>query len=527
MTSAAANLAGSAAPDARVAGTRRGASAWALGYLLVVGWFSLTPFDFGSSPVGQESLTRIGLPLAAVHRPDALANVALFVPLGLLLRVMLLRRGWSEAGSLLAAVGIAGAAAYGIEWAQRFSASRVSSVADLTCNVAGALIGAALVSAARASGAALLAVQGRVIRDWEEDVRKRPSGVAARLMAAGLLLAAMAPFDVTFSINRLVESARSANLTPFGQNARPGEAIAPAVPDQSSIAVNKQARDRVQLALDGVWVVCGYAVLAVFVRRYLVAHCRMTALAALVWTVAACVMLAAACFLAQMLIISRASDVTDVVLAAVGAMIGAAVSARLIAAWRDDADEFQSVRARIVLAGLVACGAFVCARQLAPFRPQLSTDSIIQGIASIEWLPMAAYQRARLPVAMDDLLSKLGMFAAIGAAAAWRRWLMAAAFDRGYTVRLALVVVAGMAVLESVQILLPSRMPSVTDLLIAAAGVPIGVGVFRYVMTTYEAVMSRGQTEFDRVIYNVEFDAAQPAPVEQVPQRQRISETED
>lgn len=479
------------------------------------------------SPVAPEALTRIGLPLAAVHRPDALANVALFMPLGLLLRVMFLRRGWSEAGSLLASVAIAGAAAYGIERAQLYLPSRVSSSADLACNLAGALIGAALASAALAMRAALIAVQSRVIRDWEEDVRKRPSGVAARLIAVGLFAAALAPFDVAFSVNRLADSIRSTNVRPFERDSRVSPAIAPPVHRNALLAADQQARDRAQLMLDYVWIVCGYALLGVFLRRYLVGHCRMTSQAALGWTIAAGVMLSLGCFVAQMLIMSRASDVTDVILAAAGALLGAGVSARVVSGWNNCADELSNRNARIVQAGLIACVAFACARELAPFTPRVSKEAIAHGLASIEWVPMVTYQRARLPIAMDDLLGKLGLFTAIGGLAAWRRWMTGNDFESRDTIRLIVVAVAGLAALECVQILLPSRMPSVTDLFIAAAGIPLGVGMFRHVMTTYQAILSRGQADVGQVIYNVEFDAAGPAPVEHVPMPKQIATDAD
>ncbi|GAA1736075.1 hypothetical protein GCM10009809_34060 [Isoptericola hypogeus] len=111
------------------------------GYLLFVGWLTLTP-----QPIGPDEQDLIVRALDALHRRGHLesldydrlefvANIALFVPVGVFLLLLFGAGGWWAAAlsSLLMTVGI--------EWAQRFIPGRVSDERDLLANGLGALIG--------------------------------------------------------------------------------------------------------------------------------------------------------------------------------------------------------------------------------------------------------------------------------------------------------------------------------------------------------------------------------------------------
>src|SRR5919106_185007 len=111
------------------------------GYLLFVGWLTLTPQPIG--PDQQQFIQRV---LDGLHRRgyaefldydqlEFLANIALFVPIGMFLLLLFGAGGW-----WLAAIGSFALTA-GIETAQQQIPGRVSDDRDLMANAIGALIG--------------------------------------------------------------------------------------------------------------------------------------------------------------------------------------------------------------------------------------------------------------------------------------------------------------------------------------------------------------------------------------------------
>ncbi len=110
-------------------------------YLGFVGWVTLTPSS--SAPTGSELVLRLlarlqryeELSWLTYTRAELLANVALFVPVGLFLLLLVGTRFWWVAG-----VG-AFLMTSAIETVQRSIPGRVSDERDVLANTAGALIG--------------------------------------------------------------------------------------------------------------------------------------------------------------------------------------------------------------------------------------------------------------------------------------------------------------------------------------------------------------------------------------------------
>lgn len=119
---------------------------------------------------------------------DAICNVLVYLPVGLLLRLMIRRRGsWAITewlGSLALAVGLS----YLTEVTQTILAGRVATLTDVALNTLGAVIGIA----------AAPAVQ-RLLRNHHAwlygELRARPFCAMAGVAWLGLLLAALIPFD--------------------------------------------------------------------------------------------------------------------------------------------------------------------------------------------------------------------------------------------------------------------------------------------------------------------------------------------
>lgn len=113
-------------------------------YLVFVGWLTLTPQPIG--PNQQELILRI---LDGLHRRgyaerldynrlEFLANIGLFVPIGMFLLLLFGAGFW-----WLAAIGSFAMTAF-IEKAQQYIPGRVSDERDIVANTLGALIGIAI-----------------------------------------------------------------------------------------------------------------------------------------------------------------------------------------------------------------------------------------------------------------------------------------------------------------------------------------------------------------------------------------------
>ncbi|WP_104106428.1 VanZ family protein [Nocardioides sp. 616] len=114
------------------------------GYLVFVGWLTLTP-----QAIGDRETRLVNRVLGALHRRgivesldysrvEFLANIALFVPIGMFLLLLFGAGGW-----WLAAIGSFVLTAF-IETAQRQIPGRVPDERDLLANTVGGLIGIAL-----------------------------------------------------------------------------------------------------------------------------------------------------------------------------------------------------------------------------------------------------------------------------------------------------------------------------------------------------------------------------------------------
>jgi len=114
------------------------------GYLLFVAWLTLTP-----QPIGPDQQDLILRALDTLHRHgyaesldydrlEFLANIGLFVPIGMFLLLLFGAGGWWAAAIASFAMTC------GIEYAQRYIPGRVSDERDLVANGLGALIGIAV-----------------------------------------------------------------------------------------------------------------------------------------------------------------------------------------------------------------------------------------------------------------------------------------------------------------------------------------------------------------------------------------------
>lgn len=488
------------------------------GYALVVLWGGLVPFDFslqGTAFVGQ---WWFGLPVQPPHWTDIAANVALFLPLGALVRATLWKRGWWPPLSLIVGVLFCSVMTYGIEVTQLLSEKRISSAADFGANLLGALAGVVLVTLIRSAGFVFRDMLWSVGRRFRESLVERPSAVLAQLCAACLFLAAVSPFDLTFAPDLVYRSVSESHLVPFTSDARLSSTITSTQTDVDGRSESRRRNDRWQRSLDHASTAAGFGLLAILICHYLKNHCKVVGRQRAVWCLQACGLLALFSSGAQLFVLSRSLDTTDILMALVGASFGIMVADRCAMMWARAFDEGESAdRVTLLRVGCAVMLVVIVARELAPFHFATDTAHVRAQLGDVELLPFKSYQTARLPIAVEDILAKLGRLALFGAAlTAWRsggRFTR----DMGSIKRAAIGVGVMVAALEAIQVFLPARTPAMTDVLLAVVGASAVVALLRMAVVVSAMAREYAYSTLDQPIFNVTFDEDAPAPKERVP----------
>jgi hypothetical protein len=295
--------------------------------------------------------------------------------------------------------------------------------------MAGALGGALVVhalgaDAARRSEARLAAL-----------ARERPALLVVAIVAALLAADALYPYAVTLDVSTAWDNLKRSQRQAFGSLARRG---------WGDLLVER--------ALP-------YAALVMGVRLALGdpigggAGARATARA---WLL--CTAWATALEGAKLFIVGRAPSVDNVILAALGGVVGALAFAPLAGS------QEARVRGPALLAWLT--GAHLVYRELAPFDWLGAAHQVAAKASRIEWIPLASYLHADPQSALLDLCGKLvwsGLFgAALRAAGARAPWAWGLALA---------------AALESLQVLQCSHVPALTDVLTFGVGTALGAAV--------------------------------------------------
>ncbi|MCP4591597.1 MAG: hypothetical protein GY842_12725 [bacterium] len=456
---------------------RRRVEAMTALYLLIIIYNSLVPLDFSvmASEIPGASGWVLGLPLVGLSIPDAVSNVAFYIPLGILLCATLVKGGWNRwmafAPTLLFAAGLS----YLMELIQTWSHVRISSGYDCLYNFAGAASGAV------ASRPFVLVVRS-LSRRFTRDLRDRPSLVMTGLLGCALALAALLPMDITFSVDRLQQAAKSAEFVPFEKLSNITELHRYEGEKTGYERHHLMLRDWWMLALDYVTWTLLYAVLALVACYYLRVHCELSAAGAAANALGMCALYSIGSSGLQLFIMSRGLDVTVPIAQMSGALAGVLLQPLILVRQPGSARavwplEREGAR-RLIVLGLTIVIAGIAVRETAPFRFETSSDSIAAQLRVTEWIPGEAYQGARFHSAVDDVVRKVLRFATLGAllaafalygarARSWAPW------------RVGAWAALGIGVFEVGQLLLPSRIPGVTDVLLAWFGTWSGVYLFQ------------------------------------------------
>jgi len=468
--------------------------AFVYGLLLI--YSSLIPFDFSASAPSQGRGDFLGVQITDTNLPDILSNFALYLPFGVLLRAVFARRRVGPVLSAMATLLMAAGISFAMELTQTLSVTRISSIADCVCNVLGTAIGVIAYTPKWALGRRMT----RAVRvEWLEDA----PAVHAFGWAVVTVMTALAPFDVTIDVSMIGRAVHNSYFVPFAKL----RAIANGVGPLAGSSIENIAMLQLwQLRIDYVVDVLVFFILAVLLaRRWRLRDVR-AGTAALI-SISASTSVAVFTTVAGLFVMSVGFDATHLITRTLGGLAGA-VMHPIVLAWLLPHRQRASAAVRHAFGrplrvGIALCIAYIAARELSPFH--FKGQDALSKMSSIEWLPLHAYSLAQLPQAAMDALHKSFRFITLGTLLALLWAMTSGQVNRWRRVSAGCCVAVGVAALEFVQCWLPGRVPALTDVLIAAAAVVVGVmfGEFLYTGVMRSAANETAEHD-DRIIYNVE-----------------------
>lgn len=419
-------------------------------------YVSLIPFEFRGvrfdRAVAQFSRVMQSPYVERMSRTNYMANILLFVPMGFGLGGALLlgrRTPLCVALSAVCIVPASVAISLTAEFLQMFVPGRVVSRADVNAQTLGCLIG---IAAWLVAGEGLTRwVRGASDRHRGDRVARALSAYAAIWMFVNL-----APFDITVDPGVLAHRLRAGlvSVVPF---ANTGVSSPRLVWDV--VVTTISAMPLGALGLVG-WTGLG-------ARRHSVAAFVFGAAFVLVMEVA------------QIFIRSHAADATDVLFGWLGVVAGVWLG-RTALAHREAAAVLpgRAISAAAAVALLSWC-LLLCAYHWLPYDFTLDSDLVRRRLSRMSLVPFVGYWSGSELNVFKNVLVKLGLSVPFG--------ILASFVVRGRLIDTRVLVagwLAGAAALFSVielgQLLLPSRTPDPTDVLMSVLGCAGGLWVGRW-----------------------------------------------
>jgi VanZ family protein len=367
--------------------------------------------------------------------PDVASNIRLFVPLGILCVWLRMTKGTSERALpqilLTAIYGLLFGLA--IESGQTLSPWRNPSLLDAVCNAAGAFIGA---------------ISGRALfRGFERSVETglfhvlslQPSLLVLGYLLLGVVMDSFYPFAVTLDISAIWQNVKRSQFVPF------------------TGGLHRYWLD-LFIQKGAVFAVVGYLV------NVNIRYRRGGVGAPLTWLL--CSALAFSIETAKLFFGGRAFYSENVIISSAGALAGIVLYPRFSAsAW---------LNSRRQNAYIILIIVFLVYFEISPFE-WIPMNEIPARFYRIEWLPFKAYYSAEPLTALFDLQTKIYFLMPLGFVVMSLSSIQRAALPP----RRALLVCIFIAVsLESLQVLVRSRIPSITDIIIFSTSAWLGIKLF-------------------------------------------------
>jgi len=409
-------------------------------YSLLIVYGSFLPFYFNLDPnfLAWRWDTFVSSPVVPQVRnllPDVISNILLFVPWGFLWVAVGKERQIFRSHAAPLVIGALGLLlGLSIECGQTLSPFRSPSKLDALCNGAGAVVGATFgyffLRAARKN-------RGRGLRQL---LSERPSLILLLILLLALAFEAAYPFRFTLDLSMI-----SANLR------------------RASFAYS--ARRNLWLG-HGDWVAKLLFFTAVgFLLRQILKRQHETVRCVTIWVLSS--LFGLLLEIAKVFVIGRIPRIENVLLAAAGSLVGICVVPKLAAL--DMVKRHPKEFLLLLTLGLIAYF------ELEPFF-WVNSREIPRRIAAIERIPFITYYYVHPSVAVFDIAKKLFLSIPFGFVLA--AWYTSTRPSKPALLRTTVTGTLLALVLETGQIWVRSRTPSVTDILLIGFGSWLGALAF-------------------------------------------------
>jgi len=279
--------------------------------LPLLGWFiiviyiiygTLIPFDFSFNLKDiDRGINRIDLiPFYPQYRagrlslPDVVSNLLLFIPYGFLLNWWLYQQGIGRVKNKLICIISAFLFSSMIEFLQIFSISRKTEMTDVVNNTISAWIGCVL------SNIFLISYKDKFFHQVNIIRRNNPLLIFLILYSLLILLGFMYPFDISIDVDDIRHALTEANLIPFCYNQNS--------PSFIDMGIN--------IFVFIIFGFLGYAALKIYYSRILVVF----------FTIFLGFCLASMIEFFQIFMVSRFTDITDIIIRVIGVLFGVLIS---------------------------------------------------------------------------------------------------------------------------------------------------------------------------------------------------------
>jgi len=412
-----------------------------LAYCLFILYGSFIPFHFNFDPNFVRWRWSLFLTdslherIAHASWSDVGSNILLFIPFGILRMWLWSARAQGKRALLPTLLTTVYGLIFGIaiESGQTLSPGRISSPLDALCNGLGAFIGAIL-------GLVLSrGFRGSFKATFVDVLRNQPALLLLCYLLLGVLADSYFPFDVTLDVSAVWENIKRSQLIPFQKGLHQ---------NWFELLIEKGA----------IFAGIGYLVLTNLQRLW-----RGIG-AALTWLL--CCALAGAIETGKVFFAGRAFNAQNVVIASLGALLGIILLPRLSAL------SWVKRRPEVVWFALVL--GFLIYLELSPFDWIVLTD-LPERFSRIEWLPFKAYYSAEPLDALFDLQKKIYSSIPLGFVVMSLPPIKVASSPRRKAALLCIVIATA---IELVQVVVRSRIPSITDVIIFSASAWVGIVLF-------------------------------------------------
>lgn len=431
---------------------------------------TLVPLDFGKPLPQSPKLRLLQVTFSRIAWTDLSANTALYAPLGFFGAWAASRRNRRGIRSAFQLVLAAGGMSLVTEVAQAFSPSRVSSIVDVVTNVLGTGLGVGLFIAAARSATALK-------HDVSVEWLATPLQTRAKAYVLLLLVLGSLPFSMSLDVNRLKDAWKNATWAPFAEYSRAAGENIPAEPDSAMFHAVMQ-RSRWEHVLGDAAEAISFGLLVAILLPMLRTEYQFRWMTCVLLTIWFAVLLATLLSAIQFLVIGRGFHTTDWLARMTGAALGLVwMHVRSTGFVKSERPIIQPCAPRTAATWVILLSTFIVSSGFAPFQAHSEDGAIQQAVGSEAFLPFFAYFRGRFDWAIHDLLGKGAAYVLLGAswAAMHSRKPDGRFKRRRRPIETSMMIgFALSAVIEIAQVFILSRIPSLTDVLIAMVGCPLG-----------------------------------------------------